>query len=128
MAQEAGFLKLTEMFFDGTRVKANNSRHETWTAEKIEKAIAELGKEFDAALEEFAKNDQSRTAGPQVSDFTLPPNLADLKERQKLLKKIQQKVQEADAIRKKEGVHRSRRSVEHGPRTCESSVLTPCGV
>lgn len=104
MALEGGFLKLTEMFFDGTRVKANNSRHETWTAEKIEKAIAELGKEFDAALEEFAKNDQSRTEGPQDSDFVLPSNLADLKKRQKLLKEIQQKVQEADAIRKKEGI------------------------
>jgi len=104
MALEGGFLKLAELFFDGTRVKANNSRFETWTNERIEKAIAALGKEFDEALEEFAKNDQSRTDGQQNSDVTLPSHLADLKERQALLKEIQKKVQAADAIRKKDGI------------------------
>ena len=41
VAMEAGFLKLIELATDGTRVKANNSRFETWTAERIAKALEE---------------------------------------------------------------------------------------
>ena len=104
MALEGGFLQLAEMFFDGTRVKASNNRFETWTNDRIDKAIAALGKEFDEALEEFANNDQSPREGEPSADVTLPPHLADLKERQEFLKEIQQKIQEADALRRKEGI------------------------
>jgi transposase len=57
IALKAGALSLAEVAFDGTRVKANNNRYATWTAEKLESRIAELAKEFDAALAELSRND-----------------------------------------------------------------------
>ena len=42
VAMRMGFIKLLEVAFDGTRVKANASRFHTWTAEKVEAVLQEL--------------------------------------------------------------------------------------
>src|SRR5690242_2793239 len=55
VAAAGGFLTFLEMGMDGTKVKANNSRFQTWTAERIAKALDELAAEFEKRLVERAK-------------------------------------------------------------------------
>lgn len=100
IAWHAGALNLTEVGFDGTRVKANNGRYETWTAEKVELEIGRLTKEFETSLAEMAQNDTEATTAPTQ----LPPHLANLKERRELLKQIREKCCDADNNRRKEGI------------------------
>ena len=42
LAMTMGLIRLVEVAFDGTRVKANASRLHTWTAERVEGALREL--------------------------------------------------------------------------------------
>ena len=44
VAMVGGFLDLIDVGIDGTRIKANSSRYQTWTAERIAKALEELAK------------------------------------------------------------------------------------
>ena len=104
IALKAGALSLAEVAFDGTRVKANNNRYATWTAEKLESRIAELAKEFDAALAELSRNDSEGAKAGTLATSQLPPHLAKLKERQELLKQARDKCREADRVRRLEGI------------------------
>ncbi|HEY4761057.1 MAG TPA: transposase, partial [Thermoguttaceae bacterium] len=42
LAMVMGLVRLGEVAFDGTRVKANANRYQTWTAEKVAAALREL--------------------------------------------------------------------------------------
>ena len=86
LAMTMGLIRLGEVTFDGTRVKANNGRYETWTAAEVEKRLAELEAEFGQALEESERVDaaEEERFGLQ-SPPALPPELADAKARQQRL-------------------------------------------
>ena len=43
LAMRMGLIRLLEVAFDGTRVKANASRFHTWTAERVEAVLAGVG-------------------------------------------------------------------------------------
>ncbi len=105
VAMRMGFIRLLEVAFDGTRVKANASRFHTWTAEKVEAVLQEL----ETRVAEMLK--QAETA--DVSDATLlddhpsqavPPELADAKKQQEKLRQVLDELREADAARKKDGI------------------------
>ena len=54
-----GLVRLGEVAFDGTRIKANASRYQTWTAAKVEVALAELEALFERMM---AEDDQADAA------------------------------------------------------------------
>ena len=110
VAMGMGFIRLLEVAFDGTRVKANASRFHTWTAEKVEAVLQELETQVAEMLKEAEAADASETGLrddrlPQA----LPPELADAKERQEKMRQILEKPREADAARKKAGSRRRHR-------------------
>jgi transposase len=105
VAMGMGFIRLLEVAFDGTRVKANASRFHTWTAERVEAALQELETQVAAMLAEAEAADagekslaEDRLAQP------LPPELADAKKRQEKLRQVLEELRQADAARKKDGI------------------------
>lgn len=106
LAQVAGLIRLVEVGFDGTRIRANNSRYETWTAEKIEQRLADLEAEFARRLEEMKHTDESeQPLWPADAEAErLPPELATLAQRQAQLKVALEQVQRMDQARRREGI------------------------
>jgi len=105
VAMTMGLVKLVEVAFDGTRVKANASRFHTWTAEKVEAALKELEAKVEQMLEELDKADAADAV--LVGDGesrNLPPELADARKRQEKLRETLRKLREAEAARKKDGI------------------------
>lgn len=121
MALTAGLLTLEEVATDGTRVKANSSRHQTWTAERIAKALDLLTAEFEKQLNEAREADLLEAQGAgTVPDCQLPPELADLAQRRQRLQEVQTQLQELDAARRKDGIKTPAQIPKHDP---DSRVL-----
>lgn len=53
IAMSLGLVRLCEVGFDGTRVKANNGRHATRTAKSLEEKLAALDETFEQMLAEL---------------------------------------------------------------------------
>jgi transposase len=103
-ALKAGYLSLVDVAMDGTRVRANNSRHQTWTTAALEKALAELTTKFEMRLAAADDADarEQELGGDVLAE--LPPDLADLQERRDKLAAIQAELKELEAARRKEGI------------------------
>lgn len=89
--------KLAELCIDGTRVLANASCHNTLTAEKVERLLAELDGQIATAMSELETNDtlDSLFEDGQPSD-QLPSALRDMKSRQEQLNDYHQPVAAVD--------------------------------
>ena len=100
-----GLVRLVEVAFDGTRVKANASRYHTWTAAKVQEALQELDAAFDRLMSEADQADsQSREdlfAGESVEH--LPAELASLEQRRQKLEQVLRTLQSEDESRRKAG-------------------------
>ena len=105
VAMTMGLIRLVEVAFDGTRVKANASRFDTWTAEKVEEALRELEAHVAQMLGEVEAADTAdATLWGEGQPRELPSELADAKKRQEKLVELLQELREADAARKKDGL------------------------
>lgn len=84
-----GLATLNQVALDGTRVRANSSRHATASAKTLEKRLAELRKEIDAMFAEADAADRAEDDlfGEGVSPSHLPRKLANLERRQEQLEK-----------------------------------------
>jgi transposase len=107
IALTMGLIRLGEVTLDGTRVKANNGRYQTLTAAKLEERLRVLDEQLEQMLHEA---EQADAASQQLfetgeSSRQLPPELAELKQRQARLQEALKKVQAADAARAKEGIN-----------------------
>lgn len=124
VAMKGGFLNLVDVAMDGTRVKANNSRFQTWTAERIGKALDELAIEFQKQLAESkAVDDREGDLFGEVSLEKIPPELADLKKRAEKLKAIQTQLNEADEARRKEGIDPAKNPAQIPKHDPDSRIL-----
>ncbi|MSR57009.1 MAG: IS1182 family transposase [Planctomycetaceae bacterium] len=124
VAMAAGFLTLVDIGTDGTRIKANNSRFETWNAARIAKALEELAAEFEKRLTESQKADDQEMDGlGDASVDPLPPDLTDLAQRQKKLQVIQEQLREADEARRKDGIDPAKYPAQIPKHDPESRVL-----
>jgi transposase len=124
MAMTMGLIRLGEVTFDGTRVKANNGRFQTWTSAAVEKRLAELEAEFGKLLDEAertdtAENEQFGLATPAA----LPPDLADAKARRERLQEALEQLQAADAARRSEGIDPKKNPAQQPCTDPESKVL-----
>jgi transposase len=104
IALNIGLIRLGEVTFDGTRVKANNDRYETSTAADVEKQLAELSERFGKWLDEAERADATEDESLGTSSEALPAELANAKARRERLKQAQQQLQAAEAARRKEGI------------------------
>lgn len=98
LAITIGLVRLNEITFDGTRVRANNNRFETLTAKGLEERLQELEKLLETWSQEVAANDQKDNSEPKTE---LPQKLIDAKARQAEYQAALEKVQEMDRQRQK---------------------------
>jgi transposase len=128
VAMSMGLIRLCEVAFDGTRVKANNSRSNCRTAKTLEEKLQVLDKLFEEMMAEAQAEDaveaSQRTLDDDNSPTQLPGPLADLKQRRERVREALAKAQEADAMRSKRGVNPETRPVQV-PTTDLDSRLMP---
>src|SRR6185369_5679636 len=88
LAEKAGLVKLGHVALDGTKIKANASKHKAMSYERMRKREAELAAEVDRWLKaaDAADRDEDRLHGDRRGD-ELPDWVAD---KQKFLEKIRQ--------------------------------------
>ena len=105
IAMTLGLVRLCEVGFDGTRVKANNARHATRTAKTLEEKLAALDELFEQMMAELDAHDamQRTLEGPQDSPAQLPAPLADLERRRERVREALTRAQAADESRRKLG-------------------------
>jgi transposase len=105
LAMGMGLVRLAEVAFDGTRVKANASRYHTWTVAKVETALKELDVLFDRMMSEADQADAQAAEGCFAGESVnhLPSELATLQQRRQKLQEVLQTLQSQDETRRKEG-------------------------
>lgn len=105
IAMTLGLVRLGEVAFDGTRVKANNSRYKTRTAATLAEKLAAIDELFDQmAAEAKAADEETTLSGTDDSPTRLPPELAALDERRRQVRDALAKARAADAARRRDGV------------------------
>jgi transposase len=120
LAMHLGLVQLVEVAFDGTRVKANASRFHTWTAAKVETLLAELEQQAGRMLDEAAADDAS-AGGESVQP--LPPELVDPAQRREKLRAALEKLREADAARKRDGVDPGKNPAQLPPADLDARLM-----
>jgi transposase len=104
-AIDLGVAKLSELCIDGSRVRANSSRHKTWTAERLEKLLKELDDQIEKAMAELETNDSTdELFDDGTSADKLPPELASLKTRRTKMNEMLTQLKEMDQRRKSDGI------------------------
>jgi transposase len=96
-------ISLNRVALDGSRVRANSSRHATASAKTLEERLKVLDEQIEKLLAEADEVDrQDRDLfGDTASGHTLPAELSDLKKRQERLGKALEAAKKADAKRGK---------------------------
>jgi len=102
-ALEMGLARLNGIALDGTRVRANSSRHETATAKTIEERLADLDRQVAEMLEaaEAADREEDTLFGKEGTPHRLSKKLSNLQARQEALAKALARAREAEARRAK---------------------------
>jgi transposase len=111
LCSEAGLVKLGHVSIDGTKIKANASKHKAMSYKHMNEAEARLKQEIDALLAAAEKTDAEEDAqyGKDRHGDELP---AELQRRESRLQKIQQ-AKAALEQKAKEEAAQQRAEVEH---------------
>ncbi len=107
LAEKAGLVKLGHVALDGTKIKANASKHKAMSYERMKKRETELAAEVDRWLKaaEAADQQEDKLYGPKRGD-ELPDWVAD---KQKRLEKIRAAKAELEAEAKAAAEEEKRR-------------------
>jgi hypothetical protein len=110
LAEKAGLVKLGHVALDGTKIKANASKHKAMSYERMKKREAELKAEVDRWLEaaEAADAEEDRLYGNKRGD-EMPDWVAD---KEKRLAKIRAAKAELEAEAKAAAAEETRRRAE----------------
>lgn len=92
IAQRMGLAKLTTLAFDGTRIRANNSRNRSRTADGIRKVSQELSEKFDQ-INKSADKDQGE-AGSDLAATHKAPTATELSELAAQIKAEREKLEQ----------------------------------
>src|ERR1035438_1053432 len=124
-AMAMGLVRLVEVAFGGTRVKANASRYHTWTAARVEVALKELEVVFDRMMAEADQADRSapECLFPGDSVNHLPAELATLEQRRQKLQEILQTLRSQDAARRNEGKNPEKNPTQLPKADTDSKVM-----
>lgn len=126
IAMTMGLIRLGEVAFDGTRVKANNGRYATRTAKTLDQKLAALDELFDAMQAEFAANDagektQQNLNNPDDSPPKLPEELASLDEKRRQIREALNQAKSLEESRRK----RDAKNPSQVPTTDSDSRVMP---
>jgi len=102
IAMTLGLIRLCDIGFDATRVKANNSRFHTWTAKTLEEKLQALDELFDQLMTQLDAADAGESS--QGSSCHLPEELAKVENRRQRVKQALEQVRAADDARRREGI------------------------
>jgi len=102
VAMHMGMVRLNQVALDGTKVKANSSRHGVVGAATLEARLAALDEEIETMFREAGQADHHDTTlfGESVSPNRLPRKLSELKRRQARLAKALEKVRRQEAAKR----------------------------
>jgi transposase len=89
LAMGMGLIRLNQVALDGTRVRANSSRHATASGRTLEERVAALDQQIAEMFAQAAQTDtgEGDLFGDSCSPSHLPRELADLQRRQQALAK-----------------------------------------
>ncbi len=103
IALTLGLVRLGEVAFDGTRVKANNSRFKTRTAKTLAEKLAALDELYEHLLTEAETFDVEQVGSG--SPTHLPEKLAAVDQRRQEIQKALEQAKAADAARREQGMN-----------------------
>ncbi|KRB81007.1 IS1182 family transposase [Noviherbaspirillum sp. Root189] len=118
LAREMGLVKLGTVAVDGTKIKANASRHKAMSYERMLKAEAELQEQIRALLDKAKAADEAEKSQPEVD---LPAEIKSREDRLKAIAaakaRLEQRQREADTARgRREGDERKPRDKDGKPK------------
>jgi len=100
LAREMGLVKLGTVAIDGTKVKANASRHKAMSYERMQQAEAELKAQIDALLQRATSTDEAEAEEPELD---LPAEIERRETRLKAIvaarERLEQRQRDADTER-----------------------------
>jgi hypothetical protein len=100
LAGEMGLVKLGTVAIDGTKIKANASRHKAMSYERMQQAESELKAQIDALLEHAKTTDAAEAAEPELD---IPAEIERRETRLKAIaearERLEQRQREADIER-----------------------------
>jgi transposase len=102
LAREMGLVKLGTVAIDGTKIKANASRHKAMSYERMQQAETELKAQIDALLERARSTD---AAEPDEPDLDIP---AEIERREVRLKAIAEARQRLEQRQRDADIERGR--------------------
>ena len=121
LAMNLGLVRLCEVAFDGTRVKANNGRFRTQTAASLEEKLAALDELYESLIRECqAVDDEDAMAG---SPTRLPDEIAAVEQRRERITAALQQAREADQARKKNRIDPKKRPSQVAMTDPDSRVM-----
>jgi hypothetical protein len=116
-----GMIRLNEITFDATRVRANNNRYATLTATAIEARLQELDQDLKKWLQDVESTDQQDQAKPQE----LPDHLKGHEARKMELQNALDAAKELDEQRRKNQQFNPEKNPGQIPTTDPDSRLMP---
>ena len=119
IALTLGLVRLGEVAFDGTRVKANNSRFKTRTAKTLTEKLTALDELFEHLLHESDALDAQQVG----SSVHLPEKLAEVDQRRQQIQQALQQAQAADAARRQQGMNPEKNPAQVPTTDPESRVM-----
>lgn len=102
IAMSMGLIRLGEVGFDGTRVKANNSRYGTRTAATLEQKLQALDALYEQAIRDAA--DLDAATAELGSPTHLPEEVASLEKRREKIAAALEQAKAADEARRQQGI------------------------
>jgi transposase len=118
LARELGLVKLGTVAIDGTKIKANASRHKAMSYERMRKAEAELKAQIQALLDKAQATDEAEKSEPELD---VPAEIKRRKDRLQAIEaakaRLEQRQREADEARgRSEGDDRKPRDKDGKPK------------
>jgi len=118
LARECGLVKLGTIAVDGTKVKANASRHKAMSYERMQRSEAELKSEIEALLAKAKALDEAEKDEP---DLDIPAEIARRETRLEVIRAARERLEErqraADTARgRSSGDDRKPRGPDGNPR------------
>jgi transposase len=102
IAMTLGLIRLCDVAFDATRVKANNSRFQTWTAKTLEQQLQAVDELYDRLMAQLDVADTEESS--RGSSCHLPEDLAKVEDRRRRVKQALEQVRAANEARRREGI------------------------
>ena len=123
LSLQMGLIRLAEVAFDGTRVKANASRLRTWTAERLEAALKELDALFEQRMAETEQADAAAAQHGTPQASPLPAELRTAQARREKLRELLAQAQAADESRRKDGINVAKNPAQIPKADADSRVM-----